>query len=85
MKPFEFTATARTIKQFTGLSKTATEVGVWTDGIGVYCDLEPPCAYRLKPGVKYKITIEAVDEHKCHCADDQGGPCSYCMEAKYNL
>jgi hypothetical protein len=85
MKPFEFTATARTIKQFVGLDKTATAVGAWTDGIGVYCDLEPPCAYRLKPGVKYKVTIEVVAEDKCHCADDQGGPCSYCMEAKYYL
>jgi hypothetical protein len=25
------------------------------------------------------------DRGKCHCASDQGGPCSYCMEAKYNL
>jgi hypothetical protein len=24
-------------------------------------------------------------KERCHCGPDQGGPCSFCMERKYNL
>lgn len=26
-----------------------------------------------------------ADREQCACADGQGGPCSFCMETKYNL
>lgn len=32
-----------------------------------------------------KDAPEADSESRCECADHQGGPCSFCMEAKYNL
>ena len=30
-------------------------------------------------------TNQADHQSRCACAPDQGGPCSFCMEAKYNL
>ena len=29
--------------------------------------------------------METNEKKQCHCADGQGGPCSFCMEAKFNL
>lgn len=50
--PFGFEAVAVTLEN--------GEVGVWTDGIGIYSDQEPFCAYRIKSGKKYKVTIQEV-------------------------
>lgn len=38
------------------------EIGAWTDGIGVFSDDGMFCAYRLKVGKKYKVTIEEIEE-----------------------
>ena len=41
------------------------------------------------PGrIKDKPVLKRVNaplEEGCTCADHQGGPCAFCMEAKYNL
>jgi hypothetical protein len=30
-------------------------------------------------------TVESQAKSRCACANHQGGPCSFCMEEKYNL
>lgn len=35
--------------------------------------------------LREKESANAPGANRCHCADGQGGPCSFCMEAKYNL
>lgn len=59
-KVFEFEAIS---KSFTTKFADLEKVGVWTDGLGLISEAEPnwPCAYKLKPNKKYKITIE-IDE-----------------------
>lgn len=54
MSKFEFTSNAKKVKI------DFADVGVWTDGIGVYSDDGPYRAFTLIPGRTYKITIEEV-------------------------
>ena len=35
--------------------------------------------------VEWANKVNRPDADRCSCAGDQGGPCSACMEAKYNL
>lgn len=37
-----------------------SEIGVWTDGIGIFYDNAPGAEFVLEEGVKYKITIEEI-------------------------
>jgi hypothetical protein len=60
--PFEFTSKAQVVGRHVGDGLIMHEIGVWTDGIGVYCDTEEFCAYRLTPGVKYRVTVEPVKD-----------------------
>ena len=66
MKPFTFEAEAKYIEQ-DGL----TIVAAWTDGVSLCCDNgNVPwdslgadfCAFKMKPGRKYKITIQEVKQ-----------------------
>jgi radical SAM superfamily enzyme with C-terminal helix-hairpin-helix motif len=34
---------------------------------------------------KHNNGINSDRESRCACADNQGGPCSFCMEEKFNL
>ncbi len=51
------------------------------------------CELDLYQMIRLKLWIEAaIDniksrniEDSCRCVDDQGGPCSNCMESKYGL
>lgn len=40
------------------------------------------CRY---PSAPPNHTMHSDGEGLCECTDHQGGPCSFCMEAKYNL
>ena len=62
MGKFTFEGTARTVGRHISEHMIVNEVGVWTDGIGLYSDNEDPCAYRLQSGTRYKITVELPDE-----------------------
>ncbi len=37
-----------------------SEIGVWTDGIGLFYDNAPGAEFKLDEGVKYRITIEEI-------------------------
>lgn len=62
---FSFESEARYIVIDGGAS---LEVGAWTDGIGIYSDGEPFCAYRLEAGKRYRVVVEELDT-------EQEAPC----------
>ena len=62
MSKFTFSGTARPIGRVIGDDLIVEEVGVWTDGVGVFADNHPNCAYVLQKGLTYKITIELIGE-----------------------
>lgn len=37
-----------------------SEIGVWTDGVGLFYDSAPGAEFILNEGVKYRITIEEI-------------------------
>jgi hypothetical protein len=53
---FTFTSIALTLKN----DEDDMQVGVWTDGIGVYSDNDAFCEYKLVAGKRYKVTIEEI-------------------------
>lgn len=60
------------------------------DRIIIYCS---KCGGKQESGICWPLDTNAIltsdmhsdGEERCECADHQGGPCSFCMEAKYNL
>ncbi len=60
--PFTFEGYAKSIKDPIQKGKF---IGVWTDGIGISSDDVPMCAFPLKEGEKYKITIEMIPSEFC--------------------
>ena len=38
-----------------------------------------------KGGMSYNNGINSAQEQQCTCAENQGGPCSHCMEEKFNI
>lgn len=59
-KVFEFTAEALDIKE--GKSRKVNATSAWTDGLSLSSDHDPICAYRLKPGKHYRITVQELDK-----------------------
>lgn len=39
---------------------STSEIGVWTDGVGLFYDNAPLAEFTLDEGVKYRITIEEI-------------------------
>jgi hypothetical protein len=37
------------------------EIGVWTDGVGIYSDGGPHSDFKLQEGKRYKITVEELN------------------------
>ena len=57
---FTFSGEARKVARDLSDGTVAIEVGVWTDGIGVFSDTDEQVVYRLEPGKKYRVTIEEI-------------------------
>ncbi len=64
-------------------------VKFFNDDVKGFKNIRWAVLYEKKTGKEVKRypnqAIHSDSEERCECADHQGGPCSFCMEAKYNL